>query len=120
MTQAILDRTRVSAAAASLGSDAVLILDMKRCDHCPRLLQELDVLLTLQPRGRDEDGGGDDARRKTILHYIDISAMDIEEANTWIPGVPVLVTMNSVSLGLQAINDSKKMVENGCDLKKCY
>jgi hypothetical protein len=120
-TPAILDRTRVSAVAASLGGDAVLILDTERCDHSPRLLQELEVLTSLGARSSADDHDDDDRPRglpSAVLSYMDIRTINLNAADTWIPGVPILVTMDGVSVGIQAASEAKLMIENGCELKR--
>lgn len=100
----------------ALGDDGVLVLDLKACPHSPRLLQELEVLLTLQPKRMiDEDTN---VNAGPVLYWMDIASLPIDSERTWIPGVPVMIKMTGVSLGIQAAADAKRMVENGACFKQ--
>ena len=110
--ESILDRSRVSSAVNALDDDAVLIVDLKVCPNSPRIIQELEILTTLQPRRMDGDVA------QPTLYWMDIASMPLDLERTWIPGVPILVTMKGVSLGIQAATDAKRMVEAGVQFKQ--
>ena len=103
----ILQREEVQHELQGLGpTDAFLVVDTSRCTHSKRLVQELEVLESLSK----ETSGA-------LVKVCNIAGGSLQ--NTWIPGVPLLVKNNGdVALGIDAMNASKQMIEQGAVLKK--
>jgi hypothetical protein len=75
----------------------LLFVDYHRCPYSKSIVQELAA-------ANSETG-------KHVLHYIDIGKCSLDELqDTWLPGVPCLLSQDNVFLGLDAFTKCRELV----------
>jgi hypothetical protein len=85
----------------------LLIVDTKKCLHSQRLLEEVRIMTELHTCKSSSK----------IMHVLDVCDQEVKALDmlTWLPGVPVLLYLGKIHLGLDAFSKCRELCRNIMD-----